>query len=41
VNWGGITIAIGIVAVCLAMAPWGLIVLVLLWLAMSGKLWKP
>lgn len=40
-NWGGITVAIGLVALGISTAPWGLIALVVLWLALGGKLWKP
>lgn len=36
-NWAGISVAVGIVALCIATAPWGLLVLLVLWLWFSGK----
>ena len=39
-NWAGASIALGLIYVGVVTAPWGLIALVVLWLALSGKLWK-
>lgn len=40
-NWAGISIAIGIIAICIDSPLIGIPLAIALWLAFSGKLWKP